>query len=90
MAKAARGIESALRIRWWTADGSALTLHRYQGGTENIWKFPLDGGQPKPLTNFRDTSLPDVIRYALSPDGRRFAVVRSVSASDLVLITDFK
>jgi len=74
----------------WTADGRALTVHRFQGGTENIWKFPLDGGQPAPLTSFRDTSLPNIARYALSPDGKRFAVVRANTTSDLVLIGDFK
>jgi serine/threonine protein kinase/Tol biopolymer transport system component len=74
----------------WTADGSAITLLRSQSGIDNIWKLPLDGSPPKQLTNFNDTSLPNISRYALSRDGKRFAVVRSNSTSDLVLISDFK
>jgi Tol biopolymer transport system component len=74
----------------WTADGSALTLHHFQSGIDNIWKLPLDGGQPKPLTNFNDTSLPDIDWYALSNDGKRLALVRANVTRALVLISNFR
>jgi serine/threonine protein kinase/Tol biopolymer transport system component len=74
----------------WTPDGSAITLGHYQDSGTNIWTLPLDGGPPKPLTNFNDPSLREIYTYALARDGKRLAVVRSNSTSDLVLISDFR
>ena len=75
----------------WTADGKAVTLLRqtFEQLIVNVWKFPLDGSWPKPLTNFKDASL-SIDTYSLSRDGKSLAVVRSNSTSDLVLITGFK
>jgi Tol biopolymer transport system component len=54
---------------------------------DNLYVQPLDGGVPRQLTNF--TSL-KIYAYQWSVDGKRLALVRGDSPSDLVLIKDAK
>src|SRR5439155_21408747 len=37
----------------WTPDGRALAYIDTRGGVSNIFAQPLDGGAPKPLTDFK-------------------------------------
>ncbi|MCM3872506.1 MAG: DPP IV N-terminal domain-containing protein, partial [Pyrinomonadaceae bacterium] len=46
-----RSFESLDTIRW-TSDGRGLTYINTQGGVSNIWRQPLNGGEPVQLTNF--------------------------------------
>jgi serine/threonine protein kinase/Tol biopolymer transport system component len=73
----------------WTADGRALTLVVSRDGAENVWKLPLEGGQLTPLTRFKPEPGTEIADYALSHDGKEFAVVRKSSANGVVLITSF-
>jgi Tol biopolymer transport system component len=75
----------------WTADGRALTFIRSLDGAENLWKLPLEGGQPTQLTYFKPESTYQVITsYALSPDGKRMAITRAASTTNVILINHFK
>jgi Tol biopolymer transport system component len=76
----------------WTADGRALTFISVRDAAANIWKFPLDNGQPVQLTSLKPEPLPQAIGYyALSPNGKQFAITRLTNASpDIVLISNFK
>jgi serine/threonine protein kinase len=74
----------------WTADGRALTLVVSRDGAENIWRLPLEGGPLTPLTHFKPEPGTELIDYALSPDGKQFAVVRKSSSNGVVLINNFK
>jgi len=38
----------------WGADGRTLWFMSDEGGTENIWRLPLDGGAAQPVTRFTD------------------------------------
>ena len=71
----------------WSADGSAILYVKTVGGVSNIWRRPLDGGEPKQLTAF--TSL-RITSFAVSRDGSRLALARGSSSSDVVLIRDLK
>lgn len=56
-------------------------------GVDNLYLQPLDGGAARQLTNF--TSL-KIYSYQWSPDGKKLALVRGDSPSDLILIKDAK
>jgi Tol biopolymer transport system component len=69
----------------WSADGAALLYSKTIGGVSNVWRLPIDGGEPKQLTSF--TSL-RITSFALSRDGKRLALARGSTRSDVVLIRD--
>jgi Tol biopolymer transport system component len=58
------------------------------GSTSNIWRQPIDGGQPVQLT---DINKPDqIFSFDLSGDGRQIVFARGRESSDAVLISDFR
>ena len=70
----------------FTLDGKALLYTTTE--RVNIWTRPLaGGGEPKKVTNFSDL---DIARFALSPDGKTFALCRGAAIRDAVLITNFR
>jgi len=72
---------------WWTADGRALTYVDTRNDVSNIWSLRIDSANQSQLTNF---SSKKVFYYALSPDGKSFAMARGAEVSDVVLIRDFR
>ena len=68
----------------WSADGNALLYKKVEGGVANIWRQPLDGGAPSPVTSLTSGEIFD---FALSRDGQWLALSRGSVASDVVLIT---
>jgi Tol biopolymer transport system component len=73
----------------WTPDGKALTgLLMGWDNVLNVWVRPLDGRDPKPLTNFKSNG---VLNYAWSGDGKQLAVTRGgTDSSNVVLISDLR
>jgi hypothetical protein len=70
----------------FTPDGKSLLYTTTE--RSNIWMRPLaGGGEPKKVTNFSDL---DTARFALSPDGKTFALCRGAAIRDAVLITNFQ
>jgi Tol biopolymer transport system component len=53
--------------------------------TENIWVQPLDGTPMRQLTQFNDDRT--IVDFSWSPDGRKLAVTRASTLSDVVLLT---
>jgi len=53
------------------------------GGVSNIWRLPLDGGEPRQLTAFATQR---ITSFAVSRDGKRLAPARGTTSSDVVLI----
>ena len=72
----------------WAADSHALLYMNTSGGVSNIWQRSLDGGEAKPLTNFKSDQFPQLGKVAMSRDGKKLAVVRGYVTSDVVLIKD--
>jgi dipeptidyl aminopeptidase/acylaminoacyl peptidase len=69
----AKGASSS--VPRWSHDGRALYFVSARGGgTAQLWRMPIDGGEPVQATRF---ALP-VGTFALSPDGRRLAVAFDV------------
>ena len=66
----------------WGPDGKSLTFIDSRGGVDNIWRLPLAGGEPKPLTDFKSDRIES---FAWSPDGL-LAFSRGVITSDVMLL----
>ncbi|RYZ35765.1 MAG: S9 family peptidase, partial [Myxococcaceae bacterium] len=58
----------------WAPDGKSLFFLSSRGGSSQVWRLPVDGGEPLPVTK-----LPlDVNSFALSRDGQQLAVALEV------------
>jgi Tol biopolymer transport system component len=71
----------------WTADGSAITYIRTRDGISNIYSQPLDGSQPKQVTDFNSDR---IFQFAWSRDGKNLLCARGIETSDVVLISNFR
>jgi Tol biopolymer transport system component/tRNA A-37 threonylcarbamoyl transferase component Bud32 len=67
----------------FTPNGRAVAYVIEEKGIQNIWVEPLDGSKGRQLTNLASGK---ITRFAWSPDGKRLAVARSHSTSDVVLL----
>ena len=71
----------------WSPDNRSITYVRQVDGQDNIWSQPLDGGPPKQLTHYKSL---EIQNFAWSRDGKKLVMSRGSSASDVVLIKDFR
>jgi Tol biopolymer transport system component len=63
-------------------DGRALTYVGINDGVSNIWSIPIDGSQPKQLTDWKSDL---IYRFAWSADGSLLCE-RGMSVTDVILI----
>jgi Tol biopolymer transport system component len=73
------------RMRW-TPDGRAVTYIGRQDGIADIWSQPIDGGEPKRLTNFKAD---EIFSFDWSRDNK-LVISHGSSTSDVVLIRNVK
>jgi len=71
----------------WSPDDRSIFYIGTVGSVGNIWALPLDGSNPKPVTNFKSHSIDN---FSLSPDGKHIAVSRMLRTSDVVLISEVR
>jgi Tol biopolymer transport system component len=67
----------------WAPGDRALEDLVVRDGATNIWRLPLDGSAPSPVTTFRSEH---VMNYRWSRDGKTLAMSRGTRAADVVLI----
>ena len=77
----------AIKPLGWTPDSRAVTYIDTRAGVSNIWRLPLDGSAPAPVTNFNSGL---IWSFASSRDGQRLALSRGAVNSDVVLLNDSK
>ena len=70
----------------WTPDGQAVTYPGKRDGIYNLWRQPIKGGQPTPLTDFKSTD--QIFSFAWSPDGKQIVFSRGAWVSDVTLMRD--
>lgn len=70
----------------WTRDNKGLTYVSTSSGASNLWLQPLNGGEPKQLTDFKDAEL---ISFDWSANGEQIICVRTIKTSIPVLVTLF-
>jgi serine/threonine protein kinase/Tol biopolymer transport system component len=69
----------------WSPDGQSLTMLTSRGGVPNLWRLPIDGAAPQPMTAFNSGR---IANFAWSADGRSIYIVRGIVNNDLLLIRD--
>jgi Tol biopolymer transport system component len=67
----------------WAPDSRAIEFTEFGEGADNIWRMPISGGTPRPITGFTTGS---IAGFAWSPDGKKLAVARGNTTRDIVLI----
>jgi serine/threonine protein kinase/Tol biopolymer transport system component len=70
----------------WSTDGQSLIYIDSRNGFYNLWSQPLNGDQPKQITNFKSGQ---IFRFAQSRDGREFVLAQAVESSDVIMINNF-
>jgi serine/threonine protein kinase len=73
------------RLRW-TPDGKGLAYVSSSSGASNIWIQPLNGGQFRRLTDFKEA---EITSFAWLDDGRRIVLVRDTRTYVPVLVRLF-
>jgi Tol biopolymer transport system component len=68
----------------WAPGGRAIEDLVYRDGASNLWRFPLDGSAPRPVTTFTSE---EILNYRWSRDGKTLAMSRGTLTADVVLIT---
>jgi len=71
----------------YSVDGKALEYVVRENGVDNIWRQPLDGSAGKWETAFKSEH---ISHFEWSPDGKRLAMSRGHTDTDVVLIRDAK
>lgn len=67
----------------WTSDSKNLSFINEEKGVSNIWLKPLNGGSLRKVTSFTENS---IYRYDWSSDGKKLAVTRYATTSDVAII----
>jgi serine/threonine protein kinase/Tol biopolymer transport system component len=67
----------------FTPDGKAVAYPIEDKGVGNIWEQPLDGSKGRQITNFTSEEIGE---FSWSLDGKRLAVARSQTSSDVILL----
>jgi Tol biopolymer transport system component len=74
----------------WSPDGRSLFYaDRSQGGV-NLWRLPIDGSPPQPITRFSDFKTERILSFDLTRDGKQFILARGGSVAEVVLISEVK
>ncbi|MGH9839769.1 MAG: TolB family protein [Blastocatellia bacterium] len=74
----------------WTPDGRSLIYIDARQGGANLWRLPLNGSAPQPVTNFNDAKPEPIYSFDLSRDGKQLVIARGGQSSDVVLISEVK
>jgi hypothetical protein len=69
----------------WPGDDRLIHYSINQNSVTNIWSQAAEGGEPKQVTDFKDSVMTG---FAWSHDGNQLACTRVVLARDTVLIAD--
>ena len=72
----------------WAPDGQALIFGGEQDGHANVWRQPLTGGKPVPLTDFKSTD--QIYRWNWSPDGKAMVFGRGNWTYDILLLRNLR
>jgi Tol biopolymer transport system component len=69
----------------WPGDGRLIHYSINQNNVTNIWSQAPEGGEPKQVTDFKNSVMTG---FAWSRDGKQLACTRGVLTRDAVLIAD--
>ncbi len=69
----------------WAADGNALFYIGNRNGVSNIFRQPIEGGEPTQMTHFTSEQIYGI---AVSRDGKQIALSRGFESNDVMLLSD--
>jgi DNA-binding winged helix-turn-helix (wHTH) protein/Tol biopolymer transport system component len=75
-------LESYSLVQWKKAG-----LYCSNKGNTEIFLLPVDGGKPKPVSNFNTG---EALDFSISPDGGKIVFARITASNQALLITDFR
>ena len=67
----------------WSSDGKSVMYVETRNGVSNIWSQPVDGSQPKQLTEFKTDQ---IFSFTWSKDGKQLLLARGNVINDVVMI----
>lgn len=70
---------------FWSPDSKSLTVSTNRGGVLNLWRQPVDGSEPTPITEFTSGR---ILNFAWSADGKEILIARGNTNNDLLLVRD--
>lgn len=70
-----------------THDANSVAYIRRHNGVDNLWVNRLDGSPAYPITDFKSD---EIWAFSFSLDGKRLAVLRGHTESDVVLLQETK
>jgi len=70
----------------WSPDDKYLVYRVIKNAATNLWRQPIDGGQPEPLTKFPKG---DLYNFAFSTDGMKVYLSRGTQIRNAILIRGF-
>ena len=68
----------------WSIDGKSLIYNRVRDNIANLWSQPLAGGEPKQISDFKDSF---IYSFALSRDGKQIVFSRGNYTRDAILLS---
>jgi WD40 repeat protein len=71
----------------WSPDGQSLIYIARRKDFSNLWRQPINGGEPQPLTDFTSGELHN---FTFSTDSSRLYIARGFQVRDVILIKNFK
>ena len=71
----------------WASDGKSVLYSVNANSVSNLWSQPIEGGEPKQITNFNDML---ITGFSWTRDGKTLACTRGTLLRDAVLVTDLK
>lgn len=69
----------------WSPDSRSLTILSNRGGIQNLWRQPVEGGEPESITDFKSGR---IFSFSWARDGRSILIARGSTNNDLILIRD--
>lgn len=69
----------------WSPDGEAVHVTHLRNGVDNIYEYPINGGEPRQLSSYTEE---EIHSFDWLPDGRLVSS-RGKGSSDIVLLTGF-
>ena len=71
----------------WSPDDKYLVYRVMKNGAVNLWRQPIGGGVPRPLTKFAKG---DLYNFCYSSDGRKLYLSRGAQIRNAILIQGFR
>jgi DNA-binding winged helix-turn-helix (wHTH) protein/Tol biopolymer transport system component len=71
----------------WSPDGKNLVYRVVKHATTNLWRQPINGGRPSPITRFTKG---DIYNFAFDPQGSKLFLARGSQIRNAIIIKNFR